>query len=186
MGKHYVCPWWIGYLLACPARRLLQDPAQIVGPYVEQGMTVLEPGPGMGFFTLELARRVGAHGRVIAIDIQPQMLSVLEKRAAKAGLRERIETRLVRPESMAVSDLADKVDFALVFAVVHEMPNPDIFFRALSTTLKEGATVLFVEPQGHVKPDQFDQELRAAHQVNLTVIDGPKVRRSHAVLLAKT
>jgi ubiquinone/menaquinone biosynthesis C-methylase UbiE len=37
-------------------------------------MTVLEPGPGMGFFTLELARRVGAPGRVIAVDIQPKMI----------------------------------------------------------------------------------------------------------------
>jgi len=52
---HRVCPWWLGYLLASPLRRLLQDPAAIVGPYVREGMTVLEPGPGMGFFTLAMA-----------------------------------------------------------------------------------------------------------------------------------
>jgi len=66
MAEHHsVCPWWMGYLLACPLRRLWQDPANIVAPYVREGMTVLEPGPGMGFFTLELARRVGASGRVV-------------------------------------------------------------------------------------------------------------------------
>ena len=54
-----VCPWWIGWLLASPVRKLMQDPARILAPWVRDGMTVLEPGPGMGFFTLELARRVG-------------------------------------------------------------------------------------------------------------------------------
>jgi len=56
-----VCPWWLGYFLASPVRRWLmrEDPAQILAPYVREGMTVLEPGPGMGFFTLELAMRVG-------------------------------------------------------------------------------------------------------------------------------
>ena len=61
-----VCPWWAGYILASPLRRLIQDPRSLLAPYVHPGMTVLEPGPGMGFFTLELARLVGPAGRVIA------------------------------------------------------------------------------------------------------------------------
>jgi hypothetical protein len=46
MGKR-ICPWWLGYLLASPVRRLFQDPASIVQPYVRQGITVLEPGHGI-------------------------------------------------------------------------------------------------------------------------------------------
>jgi hypothetical protein len=65
MAGHGVCPWWVGYLLASPLRRLQYDPAALLAPYVRTGMTVLEPGPGMGFFTLELARRVGPSGRVV-------------------------------------------------------------------------------------------------------------------------
>ena len=53
---HRVCPWWLGYLLASPLRRLMANPRKLLAPYVHEGMTVLEPGPGMGFFTLELAR----------------------------------------------------------------------------------------------------------------------------------
>jgi predicted methyltransferase len=64
MHQHRVCPWWLGYLLASPLRRLRHDPSPILAPYLREGMTVLEPGPGMGFFTLELARRVGPSGRV--------------------------------------------------------------------------------------------------------------------------
>ena len=80
---HRVCPWWLGYFLASPLRRLLQDPVAITKPYVREGMTVLEPGPGMGFFTLEMARQVGASGRVVAVDVQPRMIAGLKRRLAK-------------------------------------------------------------------------------------------------------
>ena len=65
--SHTVCPWWLGYVLASPLRRLFLDPVKLLSPYVQAGMTVLEPGPGMGFFTLELARLVGPAGRVVAV-----------------------------------------------------------------------------------------------------------------------
>jgi len=58
MSTH-VCPWWLGYLLASSLRRWIQDPGAVVGPFVSEGMTVLQPGPGRGFFTLELARETG-------------------------------------------------------------------------------------------------------------------------------
>ena len=63
MGEH-VCPWWLGYFLASPVRRWMQNPDELIAPYITPGMIVLEPGPGMGFFTLPLARRVGS-GRSI-------------------------------------------------------------------------------------------------------------------------
>jgi ubiquinone/menaquinone biosynthesis C-methylase UbiE len=120
---HCVCPWWLGYLLASPLRRLLQDPARILAPHVREGMIVLEPGPGMGFFTLELARRVGPRGRVVAVELQPRMLAGLGRRAARAGLLSRIELRQARPEAMGIEDLAGRVDLVLAFAVVHEFPD---------------------------------------------------------------
>lgn len=185
MAKDRICPWWLGYLLACPLRRFLQDPAKILAPYVREGMTVLEPGPGMGFFTLELARRVGNAGRVIAVDIQPKMLAVLEQRAAKAGLRDRVETRLAGPEGLGLADLAGRVDFALAFAVVHEMPDAGLFFREVSTALQSGGTTLVVEPGGHVKPEQFERELALAAAAGLRAAAFPKLRRSHAAVLRK-
>jgi ubiquinone/menaquinone biosynthesis C-methylase UbiE len=105
MGER-VCPWWLGPLLASPLRRLMYDPAKVVAAYIHEGMTVLEPGPGMGFFTLELVRRVGASGRVVAVDVQPRMLDGLRRRAARAGLLERIDIRLASADSMGLTDLA--------------------------------------------------------------------------------
>jgi len=91
-------------------------------------MTVVEPGPGMGFFTLELARLVGPSGRVIAVDVQPKMLAELRRRAAKAGVLDRIEARQGPGDRMGLNDLNGQADFALAFAVVHELPSAGKFF----------------------------------------------------------
>ena len=180
-----VCPWWLGYLLASPVRRWLQDPGEVVAPYVREGMTVLEPGPGMGFFTLELARRVGPTGRVIAVDMQPKMISSLIRRAARAGLSSRIDARVVPEKSMALTDLADAVDFTLAFALVHELPDPEPFFVEVAAASKVGATLLFAEPSGHVKPAEFEKELQFAVRAGFAVTSRPTIRRSVAALLAK-
>lgn len=79
MAKH-VCPWWLGYLLASPLRRLLQDPAAIITPFVRDGMTVLEPGPGMGDETT-LTRPWSGQGRS-RDPSTPQGLSLREDRAS--------------------------------------------------------------------------------------------------------
>ena len=181
-----VCPWWLGYLLANPIRRLMVDPAKLLAPYVREGMTVLEPGPGMGFFTLELARRVGPSGRVVAVDLQPQMLEGLRRRAARAGLLERVETRVAAPDRLGVADLAGAVDFVLAFAVVHEMPAADAFFTEAAAALKPGGTLLLAEPVGHISADKFEAELRAAWQAGLEVVDRLKLRSNRAALLKKS
>jgi ubiquinone/menaquinone biosynthesis C-methylase UbiE len=182
MAEHRVCPWWIGYLLASPIRRLWQDPGELLRPHVREGMTVLEPGPGMGFFTLELARLVGGSGRVVAVDIQSRMLEGIRRRAAKAGVLDRVETRLATPESMGVSDLAGKVDFTLAFAMVHELPDAAAFFREVAQASKPGARLLFVEPKGHVTPSAFEAEVHLALKAGFAPVDASPVRRNTALL----
>ena len=182
---HSVCPWWIGYLLASPLRRLRYDPAEVLAPYVHEGMTVLEPGPGMGFFTLELARVVGPSGRVVAVDIQRQMLDRLKRRATRAGLIDRLSIRLAQPDSLGVADLAGAVDFVLAFAMVHEIPSASAFFREAALVMKPGARMLLAEPAGHVKPELFADELAAAADAGLKLTGRPAIRRSLAAVLQR-
>lgn len=182
--SEFVCPWWIGYLLVSPIRRWMQDPDHLIAPFITPGMTVLEPGPGMGFFTLPLARRVGS-GRVIAVDVQPRMLSALRRRAAKAGLLQRIETRLALPDSLGVDDLRGTVDFVLAVAVVHEMPSAKTFFSEAASALRPGAKLLFAEPSGHVDKSKFSEELNLAVRAGLAIKDLPPVKRFLAAVLAK-
>jgi ubiquinone/menaquinone biosynthesis C-methylase UbiE len=182
---HRVCPWWLGYLLASPLRRLMVEPRKLLMPYVHEGMTVLEPGPGMGFFTLELARLVGVSGRIVAVDIQPKMIDRLKRRLTKAGLLERVDIRLVQPDSVGLADLAGSVDFVLALAVVHEMPSASSFFAELYRALKPGGSILFAEPLGHVKAALWDAELEAASQAGFIVAGRRDIRRSHAAVLKK-
>ena len=180
-----VCPWWLGYLLASPIRRMFQDPAKILAPYVREGMTVLEPGPGMGFFTLELARRVGPSGRVVAVDVQAKMIEGLKRRLARKSLLERVDARVTPQDSMGLQDLAGKVDLAHVFAVVHEMPAANAFFTEIVEALKPGGSCLFVEPSGHVSAAEFEEEVQAAQRAGLTLAERPSIRRSRAALFKK-
>jgi ubiquinone/menaquinone biosynthesis C-methylase UbiE len=175
----------MGYWLASPMRRWVQNPEETLRSYVREGMTVLEPGPGMGFFTLPLARMAGPTGRVIAVDIQTRMLDGLRRRAAKAGLSQRIETRLAKPDSLGIDDLNDTVDFVLAFAVVHEMPSAEALFRQAAAALKPGGLLLLAEPAGHVKPETFAHELAAAGLVGLTPVHRPQIKRSLAAVLTK-
>ena len=181
--RHHVCPSWWGYFLLNPLRRWRQNPSDLLAPHVREGMTVLEPGPGMGFFTLELARRVGKTGRVIAVEIQTGMLNRLRQRAVKAGLLERMDLRLASPDSLNVGDLKGRVDFTLAFAMVHETPDVGRFFSAVHEASRPGASLLLAEPTPRVKATEFDEELQAAANAGFRLRERVRVSRSLAALL---
>lgn len=180
-----VCPWWLGYLLASPIRKLWQDPATILRPYIREGMTVLEPGPGMGFFTLEVAKIVGKTGHVIAVDVQEKMLESLKRRLAKSDLLDRVDVRLASSDSLNIDDQKTSIDFTFAFAVVHEMQDPASFFQQVAAASKANAKLLLVEPGGHVSDSLFQNELSAAAKAGFQPVGHPTIGRSHSVLLEK-
>lgn len=185
MALHGVCPWWIGYLLASPIRKLWQDPARVIEPYVRAGMTVLEPGPGMGFFTLDIAKLVGPSGRVVVVDVQPRMIEALKRRARKAGLLDRIDARVCGPKSMELAGLDQAVDFVFVCAVLHELPSAAAFFAEAAQAMKSGATLLLIEPYGHVSETESAEQMKAAADNGLSVIGQPSMKGFTAALLQK-
>ena len=62
---------------------------------------------------------VGTGGKILAVDLQPKMISALQKRVARAGLMDRIEGRVCDSESLRIADCANKIYFTLIFAVAH-------------------------------------------------------------------
>ena len=113
------------------------------------------------------------------------MLDRLNRRAAKAGLLDRIEARVTSPESVGIADLHGSVDFTLAFAVVHEVGNAGRFFGEAAAASKPGALLLLAEPTGHVKPPTFNSELEAAAQAGFRLLNRPPIRRMHTALLRK-
>jgi len=179
---HRVCPWWIGYLLLTPFRRWGQNPITVLGPHVTRGMTVLDVGCAMGFFTLDLARLVGPNGRVIAVDLQARMLRTLAKRAKRQGVADRIETRLCMDDDLGIDDLAGAVDFALAFAVAHEVPDQARLLDQIRRGLRPGARLLLSEPAGHVDEQEFRETVEAAERAGFEIVERPSIRRSRSLL----
>ncbi len=185
MKHKFVCPWWMGYLLANPLRRLVHNPDEIISPYLRDGARILEIGPGMGFFTIPMARMVGDKGKVYCVDIQQKMLNALTRRVAKAGLSGIIETRLSSEHSFGVKDLAGSIDFALLFAVVHEVPDQQFLISEVYQSLRKGGTLLLSEPSGHVKRGGFDETINIAERTGFSVIEEPEIRGEYSVLLIR-
>jgi ubiquinone/menaquinone biosynthesis C-methylase UbiE len=183
--EQHICPWYMGYVLANPIRRLYQNPEKILGHYVRQGMKVLEVGPGMGFFSLPMAELVGASGKVFCVDLQEKMLRGLQRRAKKANLFERIETCRCSESSLQIDSLSSSIDFALLFAVVHEIPDQSRLLKEISRSLKKGGLLLISEPRGHVTEEEFEITLSCAQNVGMKKKDTPVIRGSSSVLLEK-
>jgi ubiquinone/menaquinone biosynthesis C-methylase UbiE len=180
-----VCPWWMGYLLISPFRRLYQNPDKILSPYVKNGMTVLEIGPGMGYFTLPMARMAGESGRIICVDVQERMLKSLTRRANRAGLANRITAVVASADSRISEGFAGQVDFTLAFAVVHEVSDQEKLFFEIHRAMKEGAFLLISEPSGHTTPENFSQMQDITARLGFHKVSTPEIKGSLSVLLKK-
>lgn len=181
----HVCPFWIGYVLASPLRKLIQHPESILGPYIEPGMAVLDAGCAMGFFSLPMAEMVGAGGKVVCVDFQPKMLRVLEKKADKAGLLDRIETRVCDQASLHLDPYDGAFDFALAFAVLHEVSDQSKFLRELARAVKPGGRLLLSEPSGHVRKKAFEKSVEAARENHFILVERAAIRLAITAVLEK-
>ena len=121
---------------------------------VQEGQTVCDLGCGNGYHALRLAKRVGASGKVLAVDIQQPMLEMLEKRSDEAGL-DNIE--------LILGDVADpkipdgSCDMILLVDVYHEFSDPETMLMKMRKALKPDGRIALVEfrsedPEVPIKP----------------------------------
>jgi 2-polyprenyl-3-methyl-5-hydroxy-6-metoxy-1,4-benzoquinol methylase len=180
----HICPWWLGYLLINPFRKLYHNPELLLKPYIKPGMKVVDYGCAMGYFSLPMARLTGETGQVFAIDIQQKMLDSLIRRTKKAGLE-----RIIKPVLITVNtnfdELTGQIDFALLFAMVHEVPDKRELFTTIAGIVKSGGTVLFAEPAGHVSKKDFENSLAAFLESGFEEASRISIKGSHAVVLRR-
>ena len=177
--RNHVCPWWLCFTFDNPLRKLFHNPIQLLSPYVHQGNTAIDIGPGMGYFSLPMAELVGSGGRVIAIDIQQKMLSALTARAQKKGVSGRIQTHLAGPDSLGYHE---KADFILAFWMVHEVPDQKKFLSEICDLMKPLGLFLLVEPVIHVSKKSFQLTIGAAQKTGFVIKEYPEIRMSQSAL----
>jgi ubiquinone/menaquinone biosynthesis C-methylase UbiE len=109
---------------------------------LESGATVCDMGCGNGYYALRMAKLVGKKGRVLAVDIQPEMLHLLELRAKEAGVSnvEPVQGTVIDPK------LPDgEVDLILLVDVYHEFSHPEEMLAAMRKSLKPHGRLALVE-----------------------------------------
>ena len=176
-----VCPRWLCFTFDNPLRKIIHDPIAILSPYVQQGDTVIDIGPGMGYFTIPLAELVGSKGSVIAIDIQQKMLRALMARAHKKGLSDRIKTHLAGPDSIGFNE---KANFILAFWMMHEVPDQKKFLSEIRNLMKPEGLFLLVEPVIHVSKKNFARAIETAKKLGFAIKEYPKIRISQSALFS--
>ena len=122
---------------------------------LKEGITVADVGAGVGYFSLRLARRVGNKGRVLAVDVQPEMLELLKKNMQKEQLS---NIDLILGTSLDPHLPENSVDLALLVDVYHEFQNPEKMMGGIRSSLKPEGRLVLVEYRGEdpsvpIKPE---------------------------------
>jgi ubiquinone/menaquinone biosynthesis C-methylase UbiE len=176
-----ICPAEFAGSLDNSVRKLVHKPHRILEAHIRKGMTVLDLGCGPGFFTIEIANLVGETGKVIAADLQQSMLDKVAVKINGTDLEQRIELHKCQDDTIGISQ---KVDFALAFWMVHEVPDQQRLIEELKSLMNPGARIWIIEPQIHVTEKAFKKMTGLLELAGLEIIERPKIWLSRSVLLS--
>lgn len=124
-------------------RAAWQKPDEVVAALgLKPGQTACDVGAGPGYFTLRLARVVGADGRVFAVDVEPRLLSLLGERMAEAGLAN-VTPVLARPDDPLLPLAA--CDVVLIVDTYHHFPDGPAYLRGLVRALRPGGRIANID-----------------------------------------
>jgi SAM-dependent methyltransferase len=155
-----------------PDREATEQPDHVLDVlHVAEGQVVADVGAGSGYFSLRIAKRVGARGRVLATDLQPEMLAMIREKTDAAKITN-VLPLLATPTDAKLP--RGEVDLVLMVDVYHELPKPAETLAQVHDALRPGGRVALVEYRGEdkalpIKPEhkmtlpQIRKELEASH-----------------------
>jgi len=120
-----------------------EEPAKLLKALdLKEGMVVADVGAGSGYHAFRMAPLVGEKGKILAVDIQPEMLKLIEARAKKEKVSnvEAIKSTASDPKLPA-----DSVDLIIMVDVYHELEFPYEMMEKMVAALKTGGRIAFVE-----------------------------------------
>lgn len=160
-----------------PKRDAWQMPSEVVAHLkLAPGTTVADIGAGTGYFLEHLSRAVGEKGKVLALDVEPNMVLYMTKRAEKAGLAN-VEAKRVAPDDPGLAP--GSTDRILIVNTWHHIGQREAYAKKLRAALKPGGSVLIVDftlesdigpPKAHrLTPAEVEKELEAGGFVSETI-----------------
>jgi ubiquinone/menaquinone biosynthesis C-methylase UbiE len=135
---HLAAEW-----LERPEREREEQPVKLLEALkVRPGDVIADIGAGSGYFTFRLAERTGSKGKVLAVDIQEEMLALIRKRMKE---RQVTNVEVVKGTEADPKLSANSVDLILMVDVYHEFSYPWEMTTAMVKALKPGGRLVFVE-----------------------------------------
>jgi cyclopropane fatty-acyl-phospholipid synthase-like methyltransferase len=178
--------------LVRPERVAEENPdGAIAALNLKPGMTVADLGSGVGYMTLRMAKQVGPTGKVYGVDLQPGMLTELEKNA-KANNITNIVPILGAPADPKLPE--GEIDLILMVDVYHEVSQPQAMVRKIRQALKADGRLVLLEyraedPSIPINPDHkmtVDQVRREIEPEGFRLLDPIEtLPRQHLLILVK-
>jgi ubiquinone/menaquinone biosynthesis C-methylase UbiE len=162
-----------------PARLVYLSPEEAAAQVgLREGMRVADVGAGTGFFAIPFARRVGAGGRVFAVDMQPEMLELLR---AKLNDEERARIDLVEGSATRTGLNDGSCDLVWMAKVWHELDECETVLAEAARVLREKGRIAILDWRpGASRPPGPPEEHRvaAADVVSMLTREGWQVERA--------
>jgi ubiquinone/menaquinone biosynthesis C-methylase UbiE len=167
LGYAMPCPVSLVWLVDNPLRQRYMRPV-LAWVGIQPGETVLELGPGPGVFTVPAAQRVGPQGRLVAVDIQPQMIAQTEQRVRSAGLTN-VDTHVASAYDLPLAN--ESVDRAFLVSVLQEVPDAARALAELRRVLKPDGIVSITAE--FLDPDYWflGETIRRLEAAGFTLVD---------------
>jgi SAM-dependent methyltransferase len=175
-----------------PERVPEEQPDQLISLLnLRRGEVVADIGAGTGYFTRRLAQAVGPGGRVLAEDVQPEMITLLKNFTARLGLTN------ITPVLGTVTDPRlppASVGLALMVDVYHEFDLPYEMIQAICLALKPGGRLVLVEYRGEdprvpIKPLHKMTEAQVKREMSVLPLDWvqtiERLPRQHIIVFKK-
>jgi len=126
-----------------PEREVEEAPDVLVRALkLKPGMIVADIGAGSGYFSFRMAPRVGTKGKILAVDIQPEMLAIINERS-RINRVKNVETVLGKTDDTCLKP--ESVDLILLVDVYHEFDKPYEMTNSMVKSLKKGGRLVLVE-----------------------------------------
>ena len=130
---------------------------------LKEGMTVADVGAGSGYFTVRIGKRVGPRGRVLATDLQPEMLGMLRANVAKASLTNVVPVLATESDAKLPGK---ELDLVLMVDVYHELPRPAATLAQVRAALRPEGRLALVE----YRAEDPDVPIKPEHKTTLSQV----------------